>query len=62
LKVADAYLDTLEPALRRQLAVIEPMDYVTRRITDPTTRALFTALEPQEPAPSGAQNAVSDNA
>ncbi|MEO6680865.1 MAG: DUF6543 domain-containing protein [Pseudomonas sp.] len=62
LKVADAYLDTLEPALRRQLVVIEPMDYVTRRITDPTTRALFTALEPQEPAPSGAQNAASDNA
>lgn len=47
LKIADGYLQTLEPALRQQLAGIEPIDYVFRQISDPATRSLFLALEPQ---------------
>lgn len=50
LKVADTYLDTLDPALRQQLTSIEPVDYVFRRISDPATRGLFLALEPPPPA------------
>lgn len=50
LKVADTYLDTLDPALRQQLTSIEPVDYVFRRISDPATRRLFLALEPPPPA------------
>lgn len=50
LKIADSYLQTLEPELRQQLELIEPMDYVLRRINDPLTRSLFLDLEPIKPA------------
>lgn len=49
LKVADKYLDRLEPDLRQTLAAIEPIDYVFRRISDPATRDVFLALEPTLP-------------
>lgn len=47
LKVSDKYLATLGLELRQQLATLQPIDYVLRRITGPSTQSLFLALEPQ---------------
>ncbi|MFJ2364967.1 dermonecrotic toxin domain-containing protein [Pseudomonas sp. NPDC087697] len=47
LKVSDKYLATLEPELRQQLATLQPIDYVLRRITSASTQSLFLTLEPQ---------------
>jgi hypothetical protein len=47
LKVSEKYLATLEPELRQQLATLQPIDYVLRRITSASTQSLFLTLEPQ---------------
>ena len=47
LKVSDKYLATLEPELRQQLATLQPIDYVLRRITSASTQSLFLTLDPQ---------------
>jgi hypothetical protein len=47
LKVSEKYLATLEPGLRQQLATLQPIDYVLRRITSASTQALFLTLEPR---------------
>lgn len=47
LKVSDKYLATLEPELRQQLATLQPIDYVLRRITSASTQSLFLTLEPR---------------
>lgn len=60
LKVAESYLETLEPVLHQQLAFIEPIDYVFRRISDPVTRSLFIALEPRETPTTLEDNVVQD--
>jgi hypothetical protein len=45
LKVSEKYLTTLEPELRQQLATLQPIDYVLRRITSASTQSLFLTLE-----------------
>jgi hypothetical protein len=47
LKVSEKYLATLAPELRQQLATLQPIDYVLRRITSASTQSLFLTLEPQ---------------
>jgi hypothetical protein len=47
LKVSEKYLATLEPELRQQLATLQPIDYVLRRITSAPTQSVFLTLEPQ---------------
>lgn len=47
LKVSEKYLATLEPGLRQQLATLQPIDYVLRRITSASTQSLFLTLEPR---------------
>ncbi|MBK5398503.1 hypothetical protein JFU47_17585 [Pseudomonas sp. TH39(2020)] len=47
LKVSEKYLATLETELRQQLATLQPIDYVLRRITSASTQSLFLTLEPQ---------------
>jgi hypothetical protein len=45
LKVSEKYLATLAPELRQQLATLQPIDYVLRRITSASTQSLFLTLE-----------------
>ncbi len=47
LKVSEKYLATLETELRQQLATLQPIDYVLRRITSASTQSLFLILEPR---------------
>lgn len=47
LKVSEKYLATLDTELREQLATLQPIDYVLRRITSASTQSLFLQLEPQ---------------
>jgi hypothetical protein len=47
LKVSEKYLATLEPGLRQQLAILQPIDYLLRRITSASTQSLFLTLEPR---------------
>ncbi|WP_347902803.1 hypothetical protein [Pseudomonas purpurea] len=47
LKVSEKYLTTLETELRQQLATLQPIDYVLRRITSASTQSLFLTLEPR---------------
>jgi hypothetical protein len=47
LKVSEKYLATLNTELREQLATLQPIDYVLRRITSASTQSLFLKLEPQ---------------
>jgi hypothetical protein len=47
LKISEKYLETLTPELRQELTTLLPLDYVLRRISDPSTQTIFLSLEPK---------------